>query len=119
VVLHPEKDTAHFHLIYATRDLKGVEVFKEAEKAAMKVMEEARAEAQQRRREGPRKRQGSCSRPHASPRCHYENLKDRYTAAARDKLVAVLRQRGRISTTRPGKRPVRSVGLGVGLEDLD
>src|SRR4051812_18690365 len=24
VVLHPEKDTTHFHLIYATRDLKGV-----------------------------------------------------------------------------------------------
>jgi hypothetical protein len=50
VVLHPQKDTAHFHLIYATRDLKGIDVFKEAEKTAMKVMEEARAEAQQRQR---------------------------------------------------------------------
>ncbi len=97
VVLHPEKDTAHFHLIYATRDLKGVEVFKEAEKAAMKVMEEARAEAQQRRREA-RKRQGELfAAPVLHRAAHYENLKDRYTAAARDKLVAVLRQRGRIS----------------------
>ena len=39
IVLHPKKNRTHFHLIYATRDLKGIQVFKEAEKKAMPVME--------------------------------------------------------------------------------
>ena len=50
IVLCPEIDQTHFHLIYATRNPKGVEVFKEVEKKAIQVMERARAEAQQRRR---------------------------------------------------------------------
>jgi three-Cys-motif partner protein len=96
VVLHPEKDTAHFHLIYATRDLKGVEVFKEAEKAAMKVMEESRAEAQQRKRE--RKGQAELfAAPVLHRAAYYQHLKERYTTAARASLLAVLRQRVRIS----------------------
>ena len=96
VVLHPEKDTSHFHLIYATRDLKGVEVFKEAEKAAMKVMEEARAEAQQRKRQ--RKGQAELfAAPVLHRAAYYQRLKERYTTAARDSLLAILRQRGRVS----------------------
>jgi three-Cys-motif partner protein len=96
VVLHPEKDTAHFHLIYATRDLKGVEVFKDAERAAMKVMEESRAEAQQRKRE--RKGQPELfAAPVLHRAAYYENLKERYTTAARASLLAVLRRRGRIA----------------------
>lgn len=50
IVLHPENNRTHFHLIYATRKGKGVEVFKQVEKKAMEVMEKARAEAQQRSR---------------------------------------------------------------------
>jgi len=45
IVLHPEKNRTHFHLIYATRDPRGIEVFKEAEKKAMPVMEKTRDEA--------------------------------------------------------------------------
>ncbi len=52
IVLHPEKDRTHFHLLYATRNAKGVEVFKQVEKKAMEVMEQARGEAQQRKRQG-------------------------------------------------------------------
>lgn len=51
IVLHPEIDRTAFHLIYATRNLAGVEAFKDAEKRAMAVMEKARAEAKQRKRE--------------------------------------------------------------------
>lgn len=51
IVLHPEFDRTHFHLIYATRNTKGVEVFKEAEKAAMKEMQQVRAEAHKRKHE--------------------------------------------------------------------
>src|SRR4051812_27583299 len=50
IVLDPEFDRTHFHLIYLTRNAKGIEVFKEAEKKAMEVQEAGRAEAQQRRR---------------------------------------------------------------------
>lgn len=51
IVLHPKKNRIHFHLIYATRDPRGIQVFKEAEKKAMPVMEKTRDEAQQRERE--------------------------------------------------------------------
>jgi hypothetical protein len=41
VVLHPVTKRSHFHLIYLTRDPKGIEVFKESEKRAMSDMEAA------------------------------------------------------------------------------
>ena len=50
VVLHPDIDSTHFHLIYATRNPKGVEVFKDAERAAMKIQDEVRAEAKGKKR---------------------------------------------------------------------
>jgi hypothetical protein len=51
IVLHPERDRTHFHLVYGTRHRKGVEVFKDAEKKAMGTQETARAAAQERRRQ--------------------------------------------------------------------
>lgn len=49
-VLHREDDTTHFHLIYASRNEKGVEVFKDAERRAVDVMEQKRAQVQQAKR---------------------------------------------------------------------
>jgi hypothetical protein len=49
-VLHREDDTTHFHLIYASRSEKGVEVFKDAERRAVAVMEKKRAQTQQTKR---------------------------------------------------------------------
>jgi three-Cys-motif partner protein len=49
-VLHREEDTTHYHLIYASRNEKGLEVFKDAERRAVDVMEQKRAEAQQAKR---------------------------------------------------------------------
>src|SRR5262249_12402631 len=51
VVLHPEIDRKYFYLICGTRNPKGVEVFKQAEKSAMLLMEGARVSAQIRKRE--------------------------------------------------------------------
>ena len=51
IILHPEKDRTHFHLLYATRHPEGIDVFKKVEKKAMEVMEKARGKAQQRKRE--------------------------------------------------------------------
>jgi three-Cys-motif partner protein len=49
-VMKPDQDAFHYHLIYATRHMKGVEEFKKAEKHACTFMHLTRAEAQQRRR---------------------------------------------------------------------
>jgi three-Cys-motif partner protein len=50
IVLYPEIDRSYFHLIYATRHRRGVEVFKAVERQAMDVMEQTRAIAQQKGR---------------------------------------------------------------------
>jgi hypothetical protein len=50
LVLNPQWNQPYFHLIYATRHPKGVEVFKQAERNPMGFMELARADAQQRHR---------------------------------------------------------------------
>jgi len=50
LVLNPQRDQTHYHLIYATRHPKGVDVFKQAERRASDFMALSRADAQQRRR---------------------------------------------------------------------
>ncbi|GJL55936.1 MAG: hypothetical protein NPIRA02_30680 [Nitrospirales bacterium] len=51
IVLHAVENRTHFNLIYATRNPKGVQVFKDTEKKAMSIMQEARGDAHQRKRE--------------------------------------------------------------------
>jgi len=49
VVLNPTEDRTHFHLIYATRHPKGVEVFKEVEKRAFEFQNDVRAKADEKK----------------------------------------------------------------------
>jgi three-Cys-motif partner protein len=49
-VMKPDQDAFHFYMIYGTRNVRGVEVFKETEKSVIPFMHETRAQAQQRRR---------------------------------------------------------------------
>ena len=49
-VMKSDQDAFHFHMIYATRHIKGVEAFKRTEQAIIPFMHETRAEAQERRR---------------------------------------------------------------------
>lgn len=49
-VMKPEQDAFHFYMIYCTRHIRGVEVFKETEKAIIPFMHETRALAQERKR---------------------------------------------------------------------
>jgi three-Cys-motif partner protein len=51
VVPNPLRQQAHFHLIYGTRDWRGVEKFKEAEKRALKFAGHLRNQARERERE--------------------------------------------------------------------
>jgi three-Cys-motif partner protein len=49
-VMKPDQDAFHFYMIYCTRHIKGVEVFKKTEKHVIPFMHEKRAKAQERRR---------------------------------------------------------------------
>jgi len=98
IVLNPEKDRTHFHLIYATRHPKGVEVFKEAEKHAMEEMEQLRAGARKRRREEQTSQPELPLYPDAAPESqHYRELRERYLAGAQQELLQQLERRKRIS----------------------
>jgi hypothetical protein len=96
IVLHPEIDRTHFNLIYATRNPKGIEVFKEAEKKAMEVQEAARAEAQQRKRVAQRGQSELFSGQELHDPSHYNSLRDRYLAKSRSALLQTLQTRRRL-----------------------
>ena len=49
-VMKPDQDAFHFYMIFCTRHVRGVEVFKQTEKAVIPFMHETRAQAQERRR---------------------------------------------------------------------
>ncbi len=96
IVLHPEIDRTHFHLIYATRNVKGVEVFKDVERKAMELMEQARADAQQRKRvqkTQARELFGSDVRYESTL---YEELRDRYLSQAKQRIQETLTARRRV-----------------------
>ena len=96
IVLHPEIDRAHFHLIYATRHQKGVEVFKDTEKRAMGEMGRVRAEVQQRQRE---QQTGNLSLFPATDLMgndYYNELRDHYLAQAKGYVQNELRQKRRL-----------------------
>ena len=100
IVLHPKKNRTHFHLIYATRGRKGVEVFKEAEKKAMSEMEKARDEAQKRERE---ERTGQTeirlfSDPVTQdPSEYFRSLRERYVSRARAAVLALLQTKKQLA----------------------
>jgi three-Cys-motif partner protein len=97
IVLHPEINRLHFHLIYATRHPKGVEVFKDAEKRAMQEMERIRAEAQRRRREEQTgQRELLFSTPANSASNYYSNLREHYLSQSREKVLGRLAQNQRV-----------------------
>ncbi len=92
IVLHPEKDRTHFHLIYATRHDKGIEVFKGVERSAMGLMEKARAKAQQRKRERGRTKE-MFSAEDMSRSTRYDELRERYLGLAKSAVEQFLRDR--------------------------
>lgn len=96
IVLHPEMDRTHFNLIYLTRNLKGIEVFKDAEKKAMQVQETARAEAQQRKRVARKGQSELFGSKELHDSTHYESLRERYLAKAHRKVLLALESKCRL-----------------------
>jgi hypothetical protein len=90
VVPHPKKDSTHFHLIYATRSIKGLEVFKSAERAASEVAGEVRADAKRRKRE-LNTRQPEMLPGDMLPDTNYsDKLRQHYQSLAREVIVNLL-----------------------------
>jgi three-Cys-motif partner protein len=97
IVLQPESDRTHFHLIYATRDLKGVEVFKETEERAMGEMERLREKAQRRRREERTGQWGFVFGGEESPPSHhYSDLRAHYLELSKAAILGLLKQQKRL-----------------------
>lgn len=95
-VLNPERDRPHFNLIYATRDDKGLEVFKTAEQSAMVVMEEEREKIDDKKRFHPN--QGKLFQSNEPPTSsYYVELRQRYLLAARTAVRKELEARARMS----------------------
>ena len=97
IVLDPLISRTHFHMIYATRHVAGLQVFKEVEQKAMSVMVDAQAEAQQKRRvSGTGQGELFGSRDLYNPR-HYQALRDAYCAKSRRLTLSLLQRRKTVS----------------------
>lgn len=96
IVLNPEIDRTAFHLIYATRNFAGVEVFKDAEKHAMAVMEKVRAEAKQRKREEKTKQTELYGGEVLHDPIHYTSLRMRYLAKSKQAVLDLLETRSKV-----------------------
>lgn len=97
MVLDPDISRTAFHLIYATRNIVGLQVFKAAEKSAMNTMLAAQEAAALRKRQ-TNKLQGDLFGPIdvIVPK-HYETLRARYTRMARDLVTSLLSSKKKIS----------------------
>ena len=86
LVLHPQKARKHFNLVYLTRHYRGIQVFKEAEKAAMQAMESARASAAQRRRQSDGQME-FFGAEEMHDHTYFNRLRNRYLSSNADRLV--------------------------------
>lgn len=94
IVLRGEADRTRFHLIYATRHWKGLEVFKEAEKKAMEDMQPIRAEAHKRKSISSQEELFEPEVLHGS--LYYDQLRERHLVKAKDKAIRLLQAKGRV-----------------------
>jgi len=89
IVLHPQIDSTYFHLIYATRNKKGVEAFKAAERGAMNLQQSSRAKVKGKKRterDGP---ELFTAEVMDDPR-HFKSLCVRYCAKSKSKVTGLL-----------------------------
>lgn len=97
MVLDPDISRTAFHLIYATRNIVGLQVFKAAEKSAMNTMLAAQEAAALRKRQTD-KVQGDLFGPIdvIVPK-HHATLRARYGAMARELVTSLLSSKKTIS----------------------
>jgi three-Cys-motif partner protein len=91
VVPHPTKDRTHFHLVYATRSIRGVQVFKDAERKALRQLGEIRANAKRREREKRTQQSEFLSGSDAPDEQYLKELVARYSGLAREHVQRHIR----------------------------
>jgi hypothetical protein len=95
IVLHENNDTTRYHLIYATRNPKGIEVFKKSEKKAMEDMRKARAESDKRRTETGQGELFAADVLHETR--YFESLCMRYREKAKAQVKAELQKMHKVT----------------------
>lgn len=96
VILHPLHNRTHFHLIYATRHIAGLQVFRnEAERKAHETQQSVRHQASLRKEEGTTGQLGLFSEPIGPS--YLDELTDRYQARAKARMHAIFRESTRIN----------------------
>lgn len=97
IVQNPTKDRTHFHLVYATRNILGVEVFKEAERKALDLTVKVRGDAKRRKREaltGQSEFFGGTEIPETA---YTQELLEHYSRLAREEVQRFLRSKGEVA----------------------
>lgn len=98
-ILDPLSDRTHFDLIYGTRHIEGLRVFRnDAERPAGKEQEQTRWQAHGRRRSERDGQIGLFDKPIG--RSYSDELRDRYHGQARDRLMTLLEQNRRVDFDR-------------------
>ncbi len=93
IILRPESNRTHFHLIYATKHPKGVEVFKDAERKSVPLMHKVRADAQSRRRVQRKGQLELLPSQDMYNFSYYDSLRNRYCGPAKERIKTILQQR--------------------------
>ena len=97
IVLNPEQDRTHFHLVYATRQRKGVEVFKDAEKRAMVTQESTRAAVEERRRTAATGMGSLFASEEMHNPVYDDHIRRHYLERSRELVHSMLVERGRVA----------------------
>jgi three-Cys-motif partner protein len=93
VVLHPTDSRTHFHLIYGTRRIEGLRVFREVEAKTVAEQERIRAAAQQAQRVYRSMQYELFPSDIIGAGTHYQTLRTRYVDQSRSVIQAALTQR--------------------------
>lgn len=93
VIVNPTDDRPHYHLVLATRSLKGLMTFREIERKVTPDQQTARAQAKQRKRQD-RTAQLDLLAPKEMDSDYFESLCERYRARARAALEEALPEVG-------------------------
>ena len=96
VIVNPLKSRTHYHLIYATRSIEGLRVFREVERKAMSQQEHAGALASERERMKKTRQLPLFDDPGVLQGDYSTQLLERYLRSAETATVGLIRERGRI-----------------------
>lgn len=89
-ILEPNRNRNHFHLIYLTRHIRGLQVFKSAEKKSMQEMENLRAALEKSNRKNTTGQRGLFDDLDTPNSNYYEKLKTRYLEQAEKAIYTML-----------------------------